>query len=59
MMTSAASVAVLFTAVLLLLSTTVNQQHGGVSAECVECQLLLSQRAAEQPPAGTIITREA
>jgi len=54
-----ASVAVLLTAVLLLLSTTVNQQHGGVSAECVECQLLLSQRAAEQPPAGTVNTREA
>ena len=49
----AASVAVLLAAALL--SATIDQQNGVASAECVECQLLLSHLAAPRSPAGIII----
>jgi len=44
---------------LMLATVCMYRPHAGVSAQCVECQLLLSQQAASQPApaaaAGIII----
>ena len=51
-LSAAGTLAVLLAAVL---STLVNNLNGVVSAQCVECQLLLSQHTAHQPSGIVII----